>query len=92
VNELIALGTSGNSPDESGQVFFYGKKAGQWVLKETLASPSATADGFGFSLAIWGNKLVVGAPYADDQYDVEGNFTYNSGPPMSTRSKAIAGC
>jgi hypothetical protein len=44
-----------------------------------LASPSATAAGFGYSLAIWGNKLVVGAPDADYQYNVEGNFTYNSG-------------
>jgi hypothetical protein len=79
VNAVIAVGALGDGSDVLGQVFFYRQKKEKWVLQETLGAPSATANGFGTSMAVWGNRLVVGAPSADLQYCVECNETYNSG-------------
>lgn len=78
VNEIIALGSTFFASG-TGQVLFYGKKGGQWVLKETLDAPGTDASAFGYSVALWGNKLVVGAPYADAQYEIEANYTDNAG-------------
>jgi hypothetical protein len=79
VNAVIAVGALGDGSDILGQVFFYGQKKEKWVLQETLGAPSATANGFGTSMAVWGNKLVVGAPSADAEFCIECNETYNAG-------------
>jgi FG-GAP repeat protein len=78
VNEIIAIGST-SLTDASGAVYFYGKKAGQWVLQETLPAPAADANAFGYSVAVRGNKLVVGAPYADSRVDNGFPAVLNSG-------------
>ena len=79
VNGVLTAGFWGAGSDIPGQVFFYGRKKGQWVLQETLATPSVTASGFGASMAVWGNKLVVGAPAAEEEDCISCNTTLNEG-------------
>ena len=79
VNGIIAVGALGDGSNSLGQVFFYGRRKDKWVLQETLDAPSATAHGFGASMALWGNKLVVGAPSADAEYCISCNETINAG-------------
>jgi len=79
VNAVIAVGAMGDDTGILGQVFFYEQKKDKWVLQETLAAPSTTANGFGASMAVWGDKLVVGAPSADAQYCVSCDETLNAG-------------
>jgi hypothetical protein len=79
VNALIAVGAQGDGSNILGQVFFYGLKKDKWVLQETLGAPSATANGFGASMALWGNKLVVGAPSAEAEFCISCNETLHAG-------------
>jgi hypothetical protein len=79
VNAILTVGGMGDGSKVLGQVFFYGLKENEWVLQETLSAPSASAKGFGASMALWGDKLVVGAPSADVEVCISCNETINAG-------------
>jgi hypothetical protein len=76
---LLAIGFSGVSDSAPGQVYSYARRQGRWVLLDTLAAPESTALEFGAALALWRDKLVVGAPQADFNYEPSFNFVDNSG-------------
>lgn len=51
---------------DSGAVYVFRRAGTQWKLEAYLKAPDATlSDGFGFSLALHGDTLAVGAPYVD---------------------------
>jgi FG-GAP repeat len=48
----------------TGGVYVFVRSGGAWVLESTLtASDQATGDRFGWSVAAWGSRALVGAPY-----------------------------
>ncbi|MCB1209737.1 MAG: hypothetical protein KDK97_10440, partial [Verrucomicrobiales bacterium] len=51
----------------AGRVSIYFRTAGTWALQQTVeAGDTAASDQFGYSLAVDGDSLIVGAPYRDD--------------------------
>ena len=67
--DTVAVGAVGNIPPQTnlphrGSVHIYVRTAGEWTKQQTL-TPSNTGnqDMFGFSLALQGDTLAVGAPY-----------------------------
>ena len=59
----------------AGAVYVYEKsKAGSWELKEEIKPPNQTGQGFGCSLSISGNQLVIGAQTPASA------FVYEAGP------------
>jgi hypothetical protein len=71
-----------NSVLNAGAVFVYIKSGGIWVLQQKIIASGTNArgelDGFGQSVAISGDTIVVGAPY--HSYDAIGaNYFYGSG-------------
>jgi hypothetical protein len=86
----LVVGAPGDSTDadgtnyvsKAGAVFVYAKISGGWVLKQKLVGPGTygrlTADNFGYSVAIDGDTMVVGAP--NQSYDAIGiDFKTNAG-------------
>lgn len=62
---LIGAWDDGSGLD-AGAVFAYGENNGIWIQQAHLtASDANTGDTFGFSVALYGNKAFVGAPYKD---------------------------
>ncbi|MEZ5979588.1 MAG: PA14 domain-containing protein [Planctomycetota bacterium] len=63
-----ALGTSVGGALQSGAVFVHERDAnGNWVESALLAASDPTPyDWFGYSVALDGDRLVVGVPYDDD--------------------------
>ena len=62
--DLIAVGASG-ADGSRGRVYLYSRAAG-WARIKTLEDTAGLAgDGFGSSLALYGDTLVAGAPYVD---------------------------
>ena len=58
--------TEDGSLTDSGAAFVYQFTGDQWVYKQTLeASDKTSEDGFGYSVAIDGDAIVVGAPNRD---------------------------
>jgi hypothetical protein len=52
--------------DGCGAVYVFRRKGSSWMQEAFLkASNPGPVDGFGTNVAIWGNLLVVGAPYED---------------------------
>ncbi|HXU46461.1 MAG TPA: hypothetical protein VN783_13115 [Thermoanaerobaculia bacterium] len=50
----------------SGAVYVFVRNGGSWALEAEIADPDALPlDGFGFALALDGDTLAVGAPFAD---------------------------
>ena len=57
-----------NSLQDAGAAYVYRRQGTAWVFETYLKSPHPTANGyFGYSVAISGDTIVVGA-YFDDQY------------------------
>ena len=55
-----------NSASDAGAVYVYVRYGTQWVQQAFLkASNAASSDQFGYSVAISGDTIVVGAPYED---------------------------
>ena len=55
-----------NTETDSGSAFVYRRTGNQWAQEAYLKAANAGAsNGFGTSLALSGNSLVVGAPYED---------------------------
>jgi hypothetical protein len=53
-----------NPPIRPGAIYLYSHDGTSWVLdQEILASDSENSDGFGGSLAMQGNRMVVGRPF-----------------------------
>ncbi len=51
---------------DAGAAFAYERRAAAWVLEQPLLAPDNSAgDSFGFSVAVSGDTLAVGAPKAD---------------------------
>lgn len=62
---LIGQWDDGSGQD-MGSVFAYKENAGSWVVQEELmASDRDMGDTFGFSVAVYGNKAFIGAPFRD---------------------------
>lgn len=54
---------------DSGAVYIFTREKGVWRQKSYLKAPNAGfGDGFGTSVSINGNNLVVGAPYEDGDF------------------------
>ena len=73
-----------NDADGSGSVYVFIKDTGGvWNQTKLTASDAAIADGFGWSVGIDGDTIVVGVPYDDDN-DADGSgsvyvFTKDTG-------------
>ncbi|AVP96251.1 hypothetical protein C7S18_03165 [Ahniella affigens] len=51
---------------DAGFVHLFARTAGQWQQQASLSAPDAGAgDGFGWSIALSGSAVVIGAPFAD---------------------------
>jgi hypothetical protein len=50
--------------NNSANVYLYGRDMNSWSLQAKVSSLQPGADGFGYSVALGGSYLVVGAPYA----------------------------
>ncbi len=67
--------SSGNGAPESGAVYLFNRKGSTWSQQHYLKAPNADAgDGFGSSVALGGNGLVVGAPNEDSSKDAPHPF------------------
>jgi hypothetical protein len=81
-----ATGVNGNQSDNnannSGAVYVFTRTGGVWTQQAYLKASNTDAnDGFGYSLAISGNTLAVGAPFeASNATGVNGNQADNSAP------------
>jgi hypothetical protein len=67
--DTLAIGTD-------GRVNLYQPHGPTWVRTETVPAPSSTAVGFGSSVALHNNRLVVGAPL-ENQELLENSFLWS---------------
>lgn len=73
--DLLIIGAPGHRYTEdrlapltnAGAVWIYRWSGTAWVMEEKITSPARSSERFGHSVAIDGDNLVVGAPYADDR-------------------------
>src|SRR5205809_40256 len=81
-----ATGVNGNQSDNrapgSGAVYVFVRRGTNWSQQAYLKASNTDAfDYFGFSVAISGDTIVVGAPYeASNATGVNGNESDNSAP------------
>ena len=62
----FAVFSNDGSFNTNGQITIYQKRQGTWAYTQTLvASDKSDGDRFGYSVAISGNQIVVGAPGND---------------------------
>jgi len=75
-------GPGDNSRRASGAVYVFSKSSGTWVQQAYLKAPNAEIeDGFGLSLALSGDTLVIGAPYEDSAArEIDGDDADNLAP------------
>lgn len=66
-------------PNGDFGVNLYEARHKRWFRTSVVRRPSASAAGFGASVALSGNRLVVGAPSEDQEYDLEANGVRWSG-------------
>ncbi|MGD8500126.1 MAG: FG-GAP repeat protein [Phycisphaerales bacterium] len=60
--------------DSSGSVYIFERAGAGWVEQAKLtASDGTTDDNFGFAVSISGNRVIVGAPFDDDNGDNSGS-------------------
>jgi hypothetical protein len=64
-----------NSAADAGAAYVYFRIGTNWSSQAYLkASNTGTGDGFGYNVAVWGNEIVIGAPYeASSATGLEGN-------------------
>lgn len=60
------MATSGNLEDGSAAVYAFEKKDGTWSMAQRIPMPDSAATGFGTSLALSGDRLLVGAFASND--------------------------
>ena len=68
----LAVGLMSRSGTRN-RVYLYQPQGGTWRRTQTVTAPSSTAAGFGSSVALRGNRLVVGAAGEDLEYILEEN-------------------
>ena len=78
--DVAVIGASGNDDDGfasgSAYVFRYDSQASLWIEQQKLtASDAAEFDGFGFAVAISGDRAVIGSP-GDDDNDINSGSAY----------------
>ena len=67
------FGTMSGGTLATGTVEVFGRVNGQWNSRGTLAPEDANSEGeFGWQLSIYGDRAVVGAPYANTPVDETG--------------------
>ncbi len=75
-NRIIA-GANLKDADDAGAAYIFELKSGQWQQTAKLTAFDAAArDRFGSSVSIWGNKTVVGVPYADHSQGINAGAAY----------------
>jgi hypothetical protein len=63
--DTAVVGADGRDRDK-GAVFVFERSGGAWTQKiRLLDATGATGDEFGNSVAIWGDKIIAGAPFSD---------------------------
>lgn len=68
-----------DNAESAGAVYVFERVAGEWTQQAYLkAAPTQAHDGFGYSVAIDGDMIVVGAPW-DDHESVTTGTVYNCG-------------
>ena len=67
--DTIVVGSfqADNNGDDSGSVYVYTRNGSNWIETE-LPANAASGEGFGFSVAIYGDTLAVGAPGGNAVY------------------------
>ena len=61
----------------AGRVSIYLRTTGSWALQQTIeAGDAAASDQFGYSLAVDGDSLIVGAPYRDEGAATDAGAAY----------------
>jgi hypothetical protein len=84
--DSIAIGVNGNSADnsltDSGAAYVFVRSGGQWQQQAYLkASYSDFVDFFGYSVAISGNYVLVGAPFeSSSSAGIDGDQVNNNAP------------
>lgn len=66
-DDTLLVGSQADDPvTNAGAVYVFGLDAGTWVESQRITAPDAAADdNFGHSVALSGDTLLVGAPFAD---------------------------
>ncbi|MEW6742110.1 MAG: FG-GAP repeat protein [Planctomycetota bacterium] len=64
-DDLVVVGAFGNSAD-AGAAYVYHYSSGTWVEEQKLTASLAGTDRFGYSVAAGAGRVVVGAPWDDD--------------------------
>ncbi|MEL6986447.1 MAG: hypothetical protein AAGK97_01345 [Bacteroidota bacterium] len=61
----------------NGEISIYEETGGNYQITETLFNPAnSSSDDFGYSIAISGTYLVVGAPQADNEFGFQDGLVY----------------
>ncbi len=64
-DDVVLMGEPGAESDSGstdGKVHIYARGQSDWLFEQTLDTPNTSTREFGFSLALWGDTAVVGAP------------------------------
>lgn len=81
---------NGNGSSDSGAAYIFTRSGGVWsqqaYLKESI---SLANDAFGHSVAIFGDTVVVGAPYAFGESDTEPNISMAGAVYVFVRSGSV---
>lgn len=57
---------AGTTLNDAGAVYVFARRAGGWAQTDKIVAPDgAASDAFGFSIALSGDSLLIGAPYTD---------------------------
>ena len=51
---------------DTGAAYLFRAEGTEWVVEKVTASDAAGGDGFGYSVSISGDTVIVGAPWEDD--------------------------
>ena len=63
----VVIGAPDDGDDSSGSAYIFIRSGGVWTLQAKLTAPDAGAnDRFASTVAIFGDTIMVGAPYDDD--------------------------
>jgi hypothetical protein len=73
---VVAIGAinDDDNGENSGSVYIFEQRSGSWKQTAKIIAPDGAAgDAFGQSIALWRNKMVIGAPHDDDFGDSSGS-------------------
>lgn len=82
--------TAGNSVYNSGAVYIYKLSGASFGFEQKLvASDRGASDEFGYSIALQGNRLVVGAHYEDEDENGLSTFSYAGSAYIFSRTGSL---